>query len=275
MTLGGRNSFLFIATILVLLAVVGWAVATVELVDGRSISLPLDLDHEGSWVFVSWTAQPLNTEWALVTLAGIGVYAVFGGHVLRRYFRRTSATEVFFFTVFVLSTAFDLAKLGSVAVYLLDAPRTITLVVSRFVHFGRLFGLFALFFAGFYAAGVEYQKHGIVLLVSLGLAFGIAAVVPLDTVRPASSLVFPVDGEIGYRTIVSVLYLLIPANFIYGSAKRTPELLAPTVCVVAVIVGRELLFLMVSPLSIIVGGALLVLGTFFFGNRYHHLYLWS
>ncbi len=275
MTLGGRNALLLVGTIVVL----GWVVAVLALTAGTVEDGLRELEERradsGRWLFFRWQSPMPTAPMLIGAMAFIGAYAVVSAHGLRRYFRRSSATEVFFFSVFALAVAIDLGKLGVVAAHAAQQSQATLVLLSRVVHFGRLLGMFLLFFSSLYAAGVEYQKHGIVLLASIGLAAGLAAVLPVDTAQPASNLVYGVDGNVGYTTVITVVYALTIANYLYGVIFRSTDLLVPTICLAVVIAGRELVFVGTSPTAVISGSIMLVVGTFLIGNRYHHMYLWT
>lgn len=275
MTLGGRNALLIAGTIVVLVLVVAVVVLTIGNVEEGLQEIEGRRAESGSWLFFRWQSPMPSAGMFVGAMAFVGVYSVVSAHGLRRYFRRSSATEVFFFSVFALAVAVDLGKLAVVAAHAAQESQATLVLFSRMVHFGRLSGMFLLFFSSLYAAGVEYQKHGIVLLASFGMAAGLAAVLPFDTAQPASNLIYGVDGEVGYNTVITIVYALTIANYLYGVVVRSTDLLVPTMCLAAVIAGRELLFVGTSAAALIAGSAMLVVGTFLFGNRYHHMYLWT
>ncbi len=275
MTLASRNTLL-LTGILFSLLVLAVCVAIVVIVAISGYSPPQsDFAIGERWLVFRWTAAPISVAWVMAGTAVSGLAASVGAYFLRRFFRKTSAPEVFFFTLFTITLCFE--SLRSVELYFLflNLPTLYGIIVTRVVYFGYFLGAFCLLGSSLYTAGVQYQKYGNALGIAALVSFALAYVVPIDSLSPFPSLLFRIGNETTTQTIALVIGMLTLLSYAMsvvtgGTEDRLPIALA----VLMVILGRELLFYLSNPVVVTAGAILLIGGMVLYGVRNYKLYLW-
>lgn len=213
---------------------------------------------------------------SLVSVLLLVVYSVAGGILLHTFFRKTVSSEMFFFTFFVISMSLEAARIADLLIVAQNAPAYYEVVVTRAVYFGRFLGVFCLFTSGLYATGIDYQRFEIVLGISLLLAFTLAFSIPVTSVAGAPTLVNRLGSRSQLLSVFFALELFSVLNFLLASfLKRNRDYIWMAAGLFLVIVGKDLLFFLVSPVPDAVAAVLLFAGTMLFGNRTHVVYLWS
>jgi hypothetical protein len=213
---------------------------------------------------------------SLIDLLFLLIFSFGGGLLLQTFFRKTVSSEMFFFIFFVISVSFEGARVAQLVIAAQTAPAYFEILVTRAVYFSRFFGVFCLFTAGLYATGIDYQRFEIVLGISLLLAFTLAFSIPVSSETPLTTML----NRIGSRSQLLVVFFAIEVfsvlNFLLASfLKRNRDYIWMALGLLLVIVGKDLLFFVVSPVPDAAAALLLIGGTFLFGHRTHIVYLWS
>lgn len=191
-------------------------------------------------------------------------------------FRKTASTEVFFFSIWVLSVGFEVFRLGAFALAAEGSTAFLQVAEARVLLFARYAGYLSLFASGLYAVGFRNEKLGTVVAVVLIISLGLALAMPINTGAYALTL----ELRSGYSALGSVLLgvvaLVTTFNFFYASVyktERTYRIIA--LGAAALIVGYKLITSFWHPLPLVAGFALLVAGTWLFVSRLHAYYLWQ
>jgi hypothetical protein len=146
---------------------------------------------------------------------------------------------------------------------------------ARVIAFGRFFGVLALLASGVYANGVDFQKHGRVIIIAVLAALTIAAGIPVDGLDYDTAFT-PVAG---YRSMLDLTELTIEAiaviSFLVGAYVRSArELYSASLGVFLAAAGRAFLLRGDNWLTVPLGSALLIAGTWIFVVKLHRYYLW-
>ncbi len=204
------------------------------------------------------------------------LYAALSLGFILSSFRKTASTEVFFFSLWVLSVAFEVLRLGAFAIAVGGGTAFVQAAEARALLFTRYAGSLALFASGLYAVGFRNEKLGTVVGVVLIISLGLALAMPINTGSYAPTL----ELRSGYSALSEALLGIVAAvtifNFFYASTykgERTYRVIA--LGALALVAGHKLMTSQWNPLLLLAGFALLAAGTWLFVSRLHTYYLWQ
>lgn len=203
------------------------------------------------------------------------LYATLTIGAMLYFFEKTQAPEIIFFAFFALSMAVEGLRCSVPLTLVREWPPAIADVASRGITFGRLFGSLALFTASVYANGIEFQKHGRVLLMIGIAALAVATGLPVDGQSYDTSFM-PTSG---YRSMMttaeaSIAVISVASFLVAGYTRSAREYSLAAVGVSLVFVGRELLVKGDSWVTMPAGVALLAAGTWITAAQTHRYYMW-
>jgi len=282
MTLAARNNILRFG-ILVSILLVGLYIGTLYylffhiesfvevlravLSNSSTTSAPTGLrSHTPARVFATLT----------VIVGSVGVFAVVMVKSLSRYFRKTTAPEVFFFLLCLLLLVPDMLKPLQLVLVDLSLPPAYAALLTRALYFSLSFGVLSLFAASLFVVGIEQQRSGIVLAVGFALSMGIAYVLPVDSLELGLSMSHRVGSFSLYQLVLAVIAGLTVLNFVnasLGSGSRDYLVLAGSAG--ALLTGRLWGFWSTQAWELTAAASLLVLGAVIFGVRCYNMYLWK
>ncbi len=191
------------------------------------------------------------------------------------FFEKTQAPEILFIALFALSLAAEGFRIAVPLAMARNWPPAYVVGAARALLFGRFFGLFALFAAGLYAAGLEYQKHGRVVIIVAAAAFAIAAGAPVDGLSWDSSF-SPIPGYAFMLEIVQIgVAAIAVVNFLVAAYSRgTADFAHVALGCVLVVIGRDGLIRADTWLALPLGAAAIASGTVLAAAKVHRFYLW-
>jgi hypothetical protein len=212
---------------------------------------------------------------SLATMISSVLYALVTMILIFYFFEKTQSPEILFFALFVASFALEGLR-AMVPLRALNALPTLYLVLgSRALLFARFFGIFSLFAASVYAAGLGEQKQGNIVFVIAIASMVIALGVPIDGLAWDSSLMM-IRGypsmlkmvEVGI-TLITMISFLISA---YSRGSREYVFIGIGSCLV--FIGRTMLLSADTWITPLPALFLLVGGTWIICVQLHHVYLW-
>jgi hypothetical protein len=211
----------------------------------------------------------------LAAIAGAGLYSLITLVLIYYFFEKTQSPEIFFFAFFVLSFSFEAIRL----LIPLKAVHSISplylLMAFRILLFSRYFGIFSLFTASLYAAGLEVQKQRNILLILTVATMVIAMGAPIDTLSWDSSLSVISGYTSMFRMVeAGVLFITVISFLISAYSRGAGEYICIGLGAFLVFLGRNILLsadTWVSPFPAIL---LLAAGTWFICTQLHKVYLW-
>ncbi|MFO8064956.1 MAG: hypothetical protein ACQETQ_05830 [Spirochaetota bacterium] len=275
MTLVARNSLLRVGLILVFTLLLGFIAALVFIYTRGTESALSDFDEGVNWLGLTWRSSPHHLYWLLSALLVQGLLSFVALGAMLRMFRKTTAPEVFFFSVFVFSLALDMVKAGQLVIVILHYSPVYGAMLTRVVHFGHFFGIFCLLSSSLYLSGLEYQKTGIVLGIVTLLSLTLAYNVPVDFSRLFPSLMHPVGDQTTMQVVALILGTLVLINVLYAlAAVQERALLVLLLALVLIISAREAVLYVSRPIVYAVGIPFLIVGVGLFVWRIRKMYLW-
>ena len=209
------------------------------------------------------------------TMLGAVVYSFVSIIIIKHYFEKTQSPEVLFFGFFIISLSFEVVRgmipLKTVYPY----PAMYLITGFRILLFGRYFGLFSLFAASVYAAGLDAQKQQSAFFALVLSALVIAIQIPVDTLVWDTTLV-PWNG---YRSLffmveLGILAVTMLSFFISAYTRGSRSYVIIGVGAFLAFAGRNMLINADTWITPLPGLLILVTGTWLVSSRLHREYLW-
>jgi hypothetical protein len=209
------------------------------------------------------------------SLAGAAAYALVSLVLIYYFFEKTQAPEILFVTLFALSFSAEGMRIVTLLQGTQVIPALYLLISSRILLFGRFFGLFSLFAASVYAAGLDRQKERDIVFIIAIITLLISLRVPIDVLTWDSSYNM-INGYTSLFSMVEIGILLITVIgfFIAAWSRGASEYVAIAIGSFLTFTGRHLLLSADTWLGALLGILLLAAGTRFICTRLHKVYLW-
>lgn len=203
------------------------------------------------------------------------IYSLSGIIIIYVLFEKTHAPEILFFANFILSLSFEISRMAIPLISYYNTSLTYSIFAGKILLFSRFFGLFSLFLASNYAAGLEMQRYGILLLLNAAICLALASGVPIDSMNWDSALT-PRFGfaEMFFFIEATILSITILSFFISIKNKSSKDYLFVSIGILFVLVGRDFILHADSYIELMIGAPALGLGTWMYCKHLHQYYLW-
>ncbi len=202
------------------------------------------------------------------------LFAAVSLFILRFSFLKTNSSEIFFYSLFLISLVFDLSRSYIAVFTYFKIPEYYNIYASRVCYFGKFFGLSSLFMAAFFTSDADTKKTETGAAVIILISYMLSSSIPFSTYKLSTMIQQP-----GYFTyfafsILSIecLTVLIYIFNYFQSGNR--EYLTLSLSMLLVFTGREITFFLTEPVIFISGLILLITGTLIFSNKVHQIYSW-
>ena len=275
MTLQDRNILLKTGIVLSFLLVIFSIAASIVLIPVYS-SFDMENFRRPAGLFqkISGSRLEPNLLAVHISIIVLAVYSLIALILIFFYFEKTQSPEIPFIAFFVLSLSFESARLIVPLQQLLYIPSFYQLMASRSLIFGRNFGLFSLFAASIYAAGLEAQRQRNIVFISAIAALVIALGTPVDTFTRYTNF----EPMTGYASIFQMLnagiLLMTTLGFLISAyLQRSKDFIFISAGAFLVLAGRNFL-IMADTWAGLSGITLLVLGIWVICIYLHKVYLW-
>jgi len=274
MTLSERNTFFKIGiafSAVCVLAVLGasfWTVSFYSEIE-ESVRRPSNFFH-----FI--TGFMANDYLAVhVSLSALVLFSLVGLIIIHFYFERTSAPEILYIAIFVVSFAFEVIRLILPLQMLVNFSSFYVLIASKILLFARFLSIFSLFAAGLCAAGLEVQKTRNVIFVIIIAALITIMGVPIDVLNWDTGFNMINGYSSLFRMIELVVFLTTMASFIIAAKIRnTKEYNYVAIGIFLALAGRNILLNADTWAGPVLGVLLLSAGTGFLCLKLHKIHLW-
>lgn len=203
------------------------------------------------------------------------VYACITLVVIYRYFEKTHSPEILYIVLFVLSFALEGSRIMVPLKLTYELPSVYLIMASRVLLFGRYLGIFSLFAASVYAAGLEIQKQSTTILLIIFSTLAITRGVPIDGLSWDSSFCMISGYPAMFRIVEGGMVLITMVSFFISAYSRgTKEYIFIGIGSLLAMVGRNILLGSDTWISPFPGLAILCIGTWFICMYLHRVYLW-
>ena len=211
----------------------------------------------------------------LVTMTSSALYAFIAMILIYYFFEKTQSPEILFFALFVSAFAFESLRVLTPLREVYELPSFYPVLGSRILLFARFFGIFSLFAASLYAAGLGEQKQGNIVFIIAIAALIVALGAPIDGLAWDSSLMM-LCGYPSMLKMVETGTMLIAAIsfFISAWSRGSREYVFIGIGSFLVFLGRAMLFASDTWITPLPALLLLAGGTWLICVQLHHVYLW-
>ena len=194
--------------------------------------------------------------------------------VIRFSFLKTNSSEIFFFSLFLISLAFDLSRSYIAVFNYFRIPEYYNIYASRVCYFGKFFGLSALFMAAFFTSNAETKKTETTAVVIILISYMLSSSIPFSTYKLSTMIQQP--GYFSYFafSILSIECLTILIYIFNYLQTGNREYIPLSISMVLIFAGRETTFFISEPFVFIAGLIFLSAGTIIFSNKVHQIYSW-
>jgi hypothetical protein len=212
---------------------------------------------------------------SFVTMLSLVLYAFITMILIYYFFEKTQSPEILFFALFVISFAFEALRVMVPLAAVHKLPGIYLVMSYRGLLIARYFGVFSLFAASVYAAGLGEQKQGNIVFIIAIAAMIIALGVPVDGLAWDSSLMM-ISGYTSMLKMVEVGIALITAVsfFISAYSRGSREYIFIGIGSLLAFLGRSVLLTADTWITPLPGLALLAAGTWIICVQLHRVYLW-
>ena len=209
------------------------------------------------------------------TMLAAALYSLVSIILIFYFFENTRSAEILFFALFVMSLSFEFLRLIIPLRAVFPFPALYVITASRFLLFARYFGLFSLFAASIYAAGLNAQKQQNAFFVAALAALLIAIQVPIDGIVWDSSLV----PHSGYRVMFAMVeagiaVVTVLTFFVSAYTKGSRSYVFIGAGSLLALAGRNMLIHSDTWLTPLPGFLSLAIGTWLIASRLRREYLW-
>jgi hypothetical protein len=212
---------------------------------------------------------------SLATMTSSVLYAFITTILIYYFFEKTQSPEILFFVLFVSSFAFEGLRVMAPLREVYDLSAFYPVLGSRILLFARFFGIFSLFAASVYAAGLGEQKQGNIVFITAIAALVVALGTPIDSLAWDSSLMM-LRGYPSMLKMVETGIILITmiSFFISAWSRGSREYVFIGIGSFLVFLGRAMLLASDTWITPLPALLLLVGGTWLSCVQLHHVYLW-
>jgi hypothetical protein len=210
--------------------------------------------------------------WAMLCAV---LYSLLSIIMIFYYFEKTQSPEILFIGFFALSMSFEFTRIAIPFRMVFAFPAEYLVTSSRALLFGRHFGLFSLFAASVYAAGLDSQNQNNISIVLVLAALVIALNVPIDSLVWDSAFIL----WNGYRSMfyileIGIMVISMVTFFISAYTRGSVNYVYIGVGTLLMLTGRNILINSDTLITLIPGATTLVIGTLIVCARLHKEYLW-
>jgi hypothetical protein len=210
--------------------------------------------------------------WTIVTASILFAFSIITSLLLFHYFKKKISPEIFFFILFILSLSLQSVRLFQFQLLLMNMSPFFGVIVTRFYHFFRLFGVFCLFASSLFPIGVKFQKFGTILLTILLLSFTIAALMPIDPTTMDNNFLYRVGDNTSIQIMTISVRVLTIINFTrVALTTKSRNYLLILIASFLIIAGDMLLLVLPIPL---IAFSFILAGTLIYSRSIYNYYLW-
>jgi hypothetical protein len=276
MTLARRNAFFKAGIFIALISLIVIIVVSFDILPVYPASTTGAVQRSGGIIqaIIAHFLNPIPYA-PFAAMTGAVIYSLTALIIIYYFFEKTQAPEILFFAFFVLSFAFEGIRTMIPLKMVYEFPSIYLVMASRFLLFGRYFGVFSLFAASVYAAGWDVQKQGYVAFIIVIATLMIALNVPIDGLSWDSSLTL----IIGYQDMlklaeIAIILITTVSFFVSAYSRDTREYILIGIGSLLVFLGRNILLNADTWITPLPGLVSLGAGTWFICTQLHQVYLW-
>ena len=212
---------------------------------------------------------------SLATMISSALYAFVSMIFIYYFFEKTQSPEILFFALFVSAFAFEGLRIMAPLRDVYDLSAFYPVLGSRILLFARFFGIFSLFAASVYAAGLGEQKQENIVFIIASASLIVALGVPIDGLAWDSSLMM----ALGYPSMLKmaeagIMFITVISFFVSAYSRGSREYIFIGIGSFLMFWGRTMLLASATWITPLPALLLLAGGAWISCVQLHHVYLW-
>jgi hypothetical protein len=203
------------------------------------------------------------------------LYSLAGIITIYILFEKTQAPEILFFANFILSLSLEISRMAIPLITYYNTSLTYAVFTGKILLFSRLFGLFSLFLASVYAAGMDMQRYGMLLILNAAICLALASGVPIDSMNWDTALT-PRYGFTDMFLLIetTIVGITVLSFFIAIKNKSSKDYIYVSMGILLVLLGRDILLHADTYVELALAVPVLGFGTWMYCKNLHQYYLW-
>jgi hypothetical protein len=191
------------------------------------------------------------------------------------FFEKTQSPEILFIGLFALSFVFETLRIMVPLQKVYVFPSAILVTGTRLLFLGRFSGILSLFISSLYAAGIDIQKQGSIVLTMLIAVLIVALKIPVNGQSWDTSLAMLTGYSAMFRLTEAALIAITIVSFLAASyTKDTKEYRFVALGTFLAFWGKGLLIGADTWPALALGVLMLAGGTWLIMLWLHRVYLW-
>lgn len=213
----------------------------------------------------------------VAAICEMGLFAIITTIIILIQFQKTHASEIIYFSAFIISCAMEQTRLLTPIMNLWDVSMKTLFLISKFSIFARTLAPLSLMAAALFNDVEERQFTERNFLILILVSIIVAQSIPLSTVTKDTCFIFQIGQEklfFAMRTVafcITIIGLLIR---IYGTTDKT-TLIKETIGCSLLYIGYCILCITDNYVFLGEGTLLLIAGAIIYLKNMHKLYLWK
>lgn len=275
MTIATRNRFIRVATVISLALVILSTFSIIVLfIRG---SLPLSPPGFRPLPFLnSFFLTPYSSVATVLAISILPFFSLTGLVYILFSFEKTQSVEITFFAACVFATSFEAIRLFIPFYDFWLHSNYLSVTITRFVFFSRIFSFLALLSSAIFATGKTVHHVGPSIFLLAFLSFSLANAIPINSATISSIFL---NGS-GYKEIIGLFFVLLAflsmiSYYILGKTYNIPEYSRCGTGIIGILLGYGLLTSCDSWLFFFSGSLLLAYGAYIYLKSIHRFYLWQ
>jgi hypothetical protein len=186
--------------------------------------------------------------WRIGGAAASALISIAATFRLRAIYRREPSPVLPFIMMFLFSLGLECLRAGIAALFALDAPVSISILLTRVIYWGRFVGMLSLLVAGLYCTDLKYRTFFVVAGVVLLVSFAMTAYIPLDRTVFLVQLTWKLGDEQSVWFVnLAIGILTILTGAAAALTRGGPRFVRLAIALALLVGSRELLFFAVQP----------------------------
>ncbi|WP_191017840.1 hypothetical protein [Treponema zioleckii] len=223
--------------------------------------------------FKDFPALKTNFYATITSLLLFMLYVPAMTHFLFKYFENTHATEVIYYTMFLLGSLAEIMRLVTISFGLWQTFSDGLILFGRIVVFGRIIVTLSFLFASLLSDSDQRQNFGRNLMIMTALATFLATTLPLNTARISSTGFVTIGfGSLFNSTRFLMIVITFMSFWIKASTIESDKYKKVAISYLILIFGYLTITAADNFIYLVLGFSMLGIGSYFYLSNIHQHY---
>jgi hypothetical protein len=245
------------ASILLVLLAAAAAAGIVALLVTPGLMDRLRALPDNRWWLVYREPEPGSAPlapWRIGAAAAAALISLAAAFRMRAVYRRESSAVLPFLMVFFFALGLECLRAGTAVLFAMDAPVSISILLTRAIYWGRFVGMLGLLAASLYCMDLKYRTFSRIAMGVPLVSFAMAAYIPVDRTVFLAQLTWKLGDE---QSVWFVNLAIGALTILTGTAaaltRRSPRFVRLAIAIAILVGSRELVSFAVQPWPLAAG----------------------